>query len=237
MHPKLEISLHPATSNDVPELLKIHLAAFQSDQFSNLMLLSRDPNEFERLLSKSIETWMSDPNAQLIKAVAKNGAIVGYACWVTEDAPDIEQDLPKPEKQEMILFTDAPVSQHKLLPKDLGKLMREDLVSRKKKLIGNERHLVFQALITHPQWQCKGIGAQLVQWGTTRADAEGLASWAHASPSGHGVYLRAGFEELDASDYDLDRYLPEEEQGEPKWGTYTFRYMMRSRRANEVQNI
>ncbi|KAK6069462.1 acetyltransferase [Seiridium cupressi] len=195
MHPKLEISLHPATSNDVPELLKIHLAAFQSDQFSNLMLLSRDPNEFERLLSKSIETWMSDPNAQLIKAVAKNGAIVGYACWVTEDAPDIEQDLPKPES------------------------VRKT------------------ALITHPQWQCKGIGAQLVQWGTTRADAEGLASWAHASPSGHGVYLRAGFEELDASDYDLDRYLPEEEQGEPKWGTYTFRYMMRSRRANEVQNI
>ncbi|KAK9772695.1 putative N-acetyltransferase domain-containing protein [Seiridium cardinale] len=230
MHPKLEISLLPATCSDVPELLKVHVAAFQSDQFSNLMLLGRDPNEFERLLSKSIETWMSDPNAQLIKAVAKNGAIVGYACWVTEDGPDVEQDLPKPKEKRDDSLQDAPVSQHKLLPKDLGKLMREDLVSRKKELIGNERHLVLQALITHPQWQGKGIGAQLVQWGTARADAEGLACWAHASPSGHGVYLSAGFEELDASDYDLDRYLPEDEQGGPKWGTYTFRYMIRSRR-------
>ncbi|ETS80251.1 hypothetical protein PFICI_07780 [Pestalotiopsis fici W106-1] len=215
------------------------------------MLLGRDPDTFKGLLSKSIETWMSDPNAQLIKAVATNEEdIVGYACWVTEDAaPEAKHNPTKPESvsktvgeqqpQEITGANDndsvrhaAPdLQQQKPLPQDLGKLMRQDLVARKRELVGNERHLVLQALVTDPQWQNRGIGAQLVRWGTIRADVEGLACWAHASPSGFGVYLRAGFQELGSSEYALDDYLPESEQGKSQWGTYTFRYMVRRSKA------
>ncbi|KAK6203669.1 hypothetical protein LQW54_008875 [Pestalotiopsis sp. IQ-011] len=230
MHPQLKTSLLPVDLGEIPHLVKIHQAAFESDRFSNLMLLGRDPDAFKGLLLKSIETWMEDPNAQLIKAVAEDGDIVGYACWVTEDAPEVKQPTTKPESG-----LDTAVEQRKLLPQDLGKLMRKDLVARKRELLGNERHMVLQALITDPQWQKMGVGARLVQWGTSKADVEGLSCWAHASPSGYGVYLRAGFEDLGMSEYDLDQYLPENEQGKSEWGVYTFRYMVRRYETGKVQ--
>lgn len=230
MHPELKISLLPVDLGDIPQLVKIHQAAFESDRFSNLMLLGRDPDAFRSLLLKSIETWMADPNAQLIKAVAEDGDIVGYACWVTEDAPEVKQPATKPDSG-----PDTVDEQRKLLPQDLGRLMRKDLVARKRELMGNERHMVLQALITDPQWQKMCVGARLVQWGTSKADVEGLSCWAHASPSGYGVYLRAGFEELGMSEYDLDQYLLENEQGNSKWGVYTFRYMIRRYETGKVK--
>lgn len=232
MHPQLEISLLPVASSDIPSLVTIHQTAFESDRFSNLMLLGRDPDAFKGLLLKSIDTWMADSNSQLIKAVAENGDIVGYACWVTEDAPEVtQQPTTKPDP-----IPSTVDEQHKLLPRDLGKLMREDLVARKRDLMGNERHMVLQALVTDPRWQKMGVGARLVQWGASKADVEGLSCWAHASPSGYGVYLRAGFEELGMSEYDLDQYLPENEQGKSEWGVYTFRYMVRKHEAGEAKN-
>lgn len=229
MQPQLEISLLPVASSDIPSLVTIHQTAFESDRFSNLMLLGRDPDAFKGLLLKSIETWMADPNAQLIKAVAENGDIVGYACWVTEDVPEVKQPTTKPEQGPSTVD-----EQRKLLPRDLGKLMREDLVARKRDLMGNERHMVLQALVTDPKWQKMGVGARLVQWGISKADIEGLSCWAHASPSGYGVYLRAGFEELGMSEYSLDQYLPEDEQGKSEWGVYTFRYMVRRYKARQA---
>lgn len=245
-----EISLLPAATDDVANLLGIHLGAFESDQFSNLMLLGRDPDVFKGLIQKSIEAWMSDPKAQMTKAVAANGVIVGYACWITEDAaPEEVKPTTAPTKLEPVpkivdeqaqqqapgpsggsakaSAWDAPDPQPKLLPQDLGKLMRKDLMAHKNQLVGNQRHMVLQALVTDPEWQNRGIGARLVQWGTKRADAEGVACWAHASPSGYGVYLRAGFAEMGASEYELNDYLPEDERGKSAWGTYTFRYMVR----------
>jgi hypothetical protein len=49
------IFLVHVTSNDVPALVKVHTAAFKSDQFSNLMLLNRDENAHQTLMHRSIE--------------------------------------------------------------------------------------------------------------------------------------------------------------------------------------
>lgn len=92
---------------------------------------------------------------------------------------------------------------------------------------GTRAYLVLQALATEPAYQGRGIGSRLVQWGVERAEAQGLACWAHASPAGHSLYARAGFEELGRSDYDLAAWAPGGRAGGRGWGVYTFRYMLR----------
>lgn len=55
------------------------------------------------------------------------------------------------------------------------------------------------------------------------ADVERLPCWVHASPVGHHLYAKAGFQELGRSEYDLERF----DDGNGSWGQYIFRYMQR----------
>jgi hypothetical protein len=53
-----------------------------------------------------------------------------------------------------------------------------------------------------------GAGSALLRWGAQLADREGLPSWLEASPQGHPLYRRFGFEDVDV----LDVHVTE------KWG-------------------
>ena len=57
-----------------------------------------------------------------------------------------------------------------------------------------------------------------------------MSCWVHASEAGYKPFEKAGFEEVGRLDLDLDEYaLVPREEGEEnaKWGSYTFRYMLR----------
>lgn len=51
-----------------------------------------------------------------------------------------------------------------------------------------------ELLAVSPTHQRRGVGSQLVQWGTTRADADGLEAYLDATPKGAPIYKRLGFE-------------------------------------------
>lgn len=110
----------------------------------------------------------------------------------------------------------------------LGGHMRADMIQREAAYMPHGTCLVLQALATEPGLQGRGIATQLVREGTERADAEGLPCWAHASPAGHALYARNGFREVARDDYDLAAWAPGGEAADRGWGTYTFRYMLRS---------
>lgn len=46
-----------------------------------------------------------------------------------------------------------------------------------------------------PEYQRKGIGKALMQWGLAKADEEGLLGWLVSSPEGYALYRRSGFED------------------------------------------
>lgn len=87
-----EVLLVPATSSHVLSLIKVHTASFKSDQFSNLMLLGRDDNAHQRLIAKSIDSWMSDSASQIIVAIDANREVIGWSCWVLKGEDDNNVD-------------------------------------------------------------------------------------------------------------------------------------------------
>ncbi|KAJ5908736.1 acetyltransferase [Penicillium taxi] len=209
----MEISISLATTHDIPDLVRVHTSAFKTDQFSNFMLHGREENTHERMMQKSIEIWLSDPTSKLVKAVAE-GTIVGWACWQTKDKDDQDRSeaLRKPKT-----LTTPNNGEPKRPAQLLSSLMRSDsMIWEENSMKG--RYLVLQALATSPSFQCRGIGSQLLQWGIDIADVEKLPCWVHASPAGHNLNKKAGFQEIGSSEYDL----------EGGWGRYTFRYMQRS---------
>ena len=48
-------------------------------------------------------------------------------------------------------------------------------------------------VFTHPAYQRRGIGTQLVERGLRISDALGLPTWVEASLAGHEMYRRCGF--------------------------------------------
>ncbi|KAK6535730.1 hypothetical protein TWF694_002179 [Orbilia ellipsospora] len=223
-------SLQQVEDGDVAELVRVHSRAFKTDQFSNFMLSGKPPGTHESLMERSIRAWLSDPTVWMVKAVNDDdGAVVGWVCWLTktmdkattqarpetkgksppnvETQPDNTTESRPPPSQEVT--PDAPT-------RVVSRQMRQDTMRWEEDSMTENTYLVLQGLATSPEYQCQGIGSQLVKWGVDRADTSELACWCHASPAGNQLYLKAGFQELGSSEYDLGDF-----------GKYTFRYMVR----------
>ncbi|OKL58397.1 hypothetical protein UA08_06378 [Talaromyces atroroseus] len=194
----MEVAIVPASAVDIPDLLRVHKSAFKSDQFSNFMLAGRDENVHRNLMKQSIETWLSTHTSQLVKAVADDGNVVGWACWLVK-GEDQSQPLMKPEHirdwpnnvgSAPVLHgervsTDEPgeytnhasqLQNDKLkTPAQLvSRQMRNDLMKWEDQMKGR-RYYVLQALVTSPHCQRQGVASQMIQWGVDRADAEKIS--------------------------------------------------------------
>ncbi|TDZ30454.1 hypothetical protein C8035_v002439 [Colletotrichum spinosum] len=221
----MDIRITPASPDDVQQLVKIHTAAFASDRFSQLMLLNRGPHAHEALMLRSIEEWAANPAAKLYRAVDAQGQVVGWSCWIINEAKEVA-----PSASTETSATDAkepdPVETQPP-PQDparvLGGLMFKDRVRFEDEYLRGRRHVVLQGLATDPRYQRRGVGSRLVAHGLEELDTLGLDCWIHASPASYGVYEKAGFREVGKSEFDLDEFAPPG----GGWGRYVFRHMIR----------
>ncbi|KAK2044757.1 acyl-CoA N-acyltransferase [Colletotrichum somersetense] len=246
------VSLSPVQPDDVPDLLRVHTAAFKTDQFSNLMLLNRDEDAHQEVMGRSIRRWMSDPAARLTRALDADGRLVGWSCWIVKTEYE-EEPAPVREPPPPATTTDAaraggraagagqadkhdggsaPTEAAQKEQEDparaLGGLMFRDMTSWEDTHLCGKKYVVLQALATDPRHQRRGVATELVRHGLEEVvDPQGLPCWIHASPASHNMYVKAGFEEVGRSDYDLDEWAPGGKGGNRGWGRYTFRYMLR----------
>ena len=62
-------------------------------------------------------------------------------------------------------------------------------------------------LCVHRDFQRRGAGTLLVQWGLAKSESLGLPAYLEASPAGYGLYLKLSFHQIDvvvvkAEEYD-----------------------------------
>ncbi|KAF4879218.1 hypothetical protein CGCSCA1_v001977 [Colletotrichum siamense] len=235
----VDFTLHYVVPDDVDDLVRVHTAAFKTDQFSNLMLLGRAVDAHEKLMRKTIEGWVTAPEASLMKAIDSSGRVLGWACWIVKDATGGDRvAVAKAESKGGSSVDKAEgvetsaVEKKEEPPKEdparaLGGLMYRERVAIEERYMKGKRYAVLQGLATDPAYQRRGIATKLVQARLEVIDLEGLACWIHASPSSYGVYAKVGFEEVGRNEYDLDEWAPGGRQGDNRWGRYIFRHMLR----------
>ena len=57
-----------------------------------------------------------------------------------------------------------------------------------------------EIVATHPDYQGKGIGTQLIRWGLEQADTQGVEAYLEASPDAVALYRKLGFTEWASTD-------------------------------------
>lgn len=133
------------------------------------------------------DTKNNTPETTYLKAVdASNGKIMGMAKWNIYDSNI--PDLDKVDREQKDYWGNEEDKRYcEVISKEFMKT-RNDAIRRTG---GNVVSL--DILAVDPEYQRKGVGHALVQWGTAKADAMGNEAVVESSVFGKGLYLKHGF--------------------------------------------
>ncbi|WPH02489.1 Hypothetical protein R9X50_00535400 [Acrodontium crateriforme] len=226
-----------------------------------------NPYDHEEGMKGAFAHWLSRPSGTIEGTVAvdqTSGQVVGWIVWgfrgfdddasrqgkveenpeekVEEKTKDEVKDKVEVEKEQIEPDTAPPTESTPPVKKRTRASLEEytsaDLQTWMKRLMPPGTKCMFICSIAvHPSYEGHGIGTQLMAQGTTKADAEGVKCWVHASEAGAQIFETCGFEQvgslaLDLDAWNVDNIVPPEGDG-AKWGIYTFRYMVRPARKRE----
>lgn len=218
-------SLRPATATDVRAMITIFADAFQRDRHTQFKIAhGLDPIEPMR---PAIASWISSTRHDVLVAADENDIPIGWACWGRHGYDSSRDDRRRPHQDSHQEETDREPTAPPLV------IALQDLTNRHmhewqaQVVPGQTRCRILTAIAVSPEAQSEGVGSLLVDSGTSRADNDGVFCWVHASEAGVRVFERAGFEQRQQLDIDLNAYVPAAEHSTDRWGTYVFRYFVR----------
>lgn len=244
-------SLKPVIPSDFPAMAEMCGLAFETDRHTMLKAAHPiKPYNHAAGMTGAFEYWTSRPagSLELTKAVDDaTGEILGFVCWgmsLEKDVPNkVPSDPTTAEKSEkdteasfgkpnmVVSADDIPHPDPSLDPlEQLEEFTSAHLAAFQGRFKGT-RCMYVITLTVHPKHQGRGVGPALIKQGTNRADAESALCWVHSSEAGVRAYQKCGFEEDDTLEINLDSWAQkmgiEPPSGDDKWGTYTFRYLIR----------
>ena len=136
----------------------------------------------------------TDPTARFLKAfIPATGKVIGCAQWnfmLNEDTTKRAQPM---------LW--APNSNTALIDAFLGEMKR-----RAEAHMRGKKYIFMHVLVVLPEYQAKGIGTKLLQWGLRIADDEKVECWIDASAMGKGLYKKLGWKEVGELSMDLGEW-------------------------------
>lgn len=252
-HKMPSFSLKPVTLNDIPALAEMEGLGFETDRHTLLKAAHPTrPYDHAAGVPDMIKHRLSLPEGkvELTKAVdGETGQLLGYVCWAfrlqTQPRPS-SLGQPESKQQESAKQPPGIISQDyvKTRSPDLDSIAQlEELTSShfadfmNRVMPDGVRCMYVVGLSVHPQHRLRGVGTALMKRGTDLADAEGVFCWVHSSEAAAPMYRKCGFEVDDTLEIDLDHWAEPMDikppAGDEKWGTYTFRYMIRQPKAVE----
>lgn len=237
----MAFELAPATAADVATMGKVFAAAFATDTHTLIKMEAKGEgmNELEHMMDGALEPWIQHPQRAVTKAVeVATGKVAGWVCWgyhgyeETPANPGTQQPQEQQSDDTEIAVDPNPEVTEEDKTKDpierLESITNGDMDRWIKKVMPKGVKCMYICAITvHPAYQGRGVGSALIRKGTTEADKDGVFCWVHSSEAGHRTFAKEGFEEKEKLEVDLDEFASTPPAGKDKWGTYTFRYMLR----------
>ncbi|KAL9086093.1 MAG: hypothetical protein Q9165_007305 [Trypethelium subeluteriae] len=210
-------ALLPVEPSDAPELVDVYFAAFQNahslfawPRIPNIRkwwedMLAHECQDSHSHMLKIVELSSTKPNVTAGTSAANNtdndgSKIVAFGKW-NHPRPTIEIDRNLPEWPEGSA-------------KEVNQTKFGTLIERRIEIMGPmENHWYLELIATQPSYQGQGLGSVLMEWGTSRADADGKECYVESAPNGLALYRKHGFVQrnptTDFVDVDIPGHGPE----------------------------
>ncbi|KAL1911457.1 AP-1 adaptor complex mu subunit Apm1 [Sporothrix stenoceras] len=220
--------LEAVTVDDVPVLARMSADAFKTDRQTQMKALGKErPFDMEQYTLQALPDMLTSPRCVMLKVVdTETNNIMGYCNWgfhgfAPEEMPVVEgrttrkvTEPPKPAKADNAPKPDDapstdPVKRLEALTGgDMQAWMDEVMPANTPKGLPKVRCLFVIGLIVASEYQGRGVGSALIEWGTDLCDAHGVFAWVHSSEPAWKMYAKCGFEVIRSLDVNLDEYAP-----------------------------
>ncbi|KAH6842895.1 acyl-CoA N-acyltransferase [Chaetomium sp. MPI-CAGE-AT-0009] len=204
----MQLTLRPATQSDIPTLGAIAHAAFKP----SVLIQHISPTSDEAALAFWTQVAQagldSGDNTYLIAAEDINETrqgpprIVSFAKWtfVPEGAPlpGIFSSGGGGESEEFWSIMNEP---------EFAKVYFGNQAAQHEQNMGGRSHWYLELITTDPEFQGRGAGSMLMEWGVEKVDRDGLEAYLEASPDGRGLFEKSGFRVADELVYLEGRYV------------------------------
>ncbi|KAF2803349.1 uncharacterized protein BDZ99DRAFT_482196 [Mytilinidion resinicola] len=202
--PSPRLSLRRASVADLEAMLEIALAALPMDpqwdyRFPHRRAYPSDTRKYTRMRYRE---FLEDQNERWVVMLAEHRPAqdsrepVAFAVWEIKNIRKQKTVQIQLEKNLNVLH--RPPFRQRRRDGDCKRMQAwTDTTSASKKLLFDSQfgasHFQLQILATHPEFQRRGAGGQLVGWGIQLAQCLNMAISVFASPMGERLYLRLGF--------------------------------------------
>ncbi|KAF2483301.1 acyl-CoA N-acyltransferase [Neohortaea acidophila] len=188
----MEFELRPIEEDDFARVVEIYYIAFADNPLS-LATIPRTPASrkfFDAVMGHALKHPTVYHN---IKAVSRStGETVGIGLWIAPKTAMSEAsalpDIQPPEGSDVELFNKS----------------FEVWGKRQSELMQDRPFWKLDVLGVLPEYQGRGIGKLLIQYGIDRADEQGIEAYLDASPKGAPVYERVGFRGSHLVEFEID---------------------------------
>ncbi|KAH6886975.1 acyl-CoA N-acyltransferase [Thelonectria olida] len=190
------LNLRAATEADLADIVDVSTAAFEADAIMRRLtpshLQAPDGSSIQALrqwrIARKIVRFRAERTIMMVAVDDEGGKIVGYSIWQRPVGDDEEEEEQQPTQMTLTgVDQDAYAELHRILGED----ERESFGDRGTKDIW---HLA--SIGVHPQYQKRGIGKILLNWGVQEASKQGKDCYLVATPTGVALYRAAGFENV-----------------------------------------
>jgi len=198
----LDVTISLAAESDAPTLASIMTAAFVNSDAAYRLIWSSDATHTD-VAVKGLFNPVQKAGRLTFKAMTGE-RLVGFATW----------ELPKPnalEKEDSLEKVEE-TSNPRGLPDIPGvntKLWNEK-VNRPRAAyerdMDTSKDMLLHYFFVHPNYQRRGIGTLLLQWGLSKADESKAKIWLTSTPQAIATYEKNGWGVVECYDVDLESY-------------------------------
>ncbi|KAJ2983913.1 hypothetical protein NQ176_g343 [Zarea fungicola] len=176
----------PAHIADIEAVYDVQFAAFVNEPIIDFLF----PGGVDRPAHTkgSIAYWNHDTISYTTKCVdTETGNIVGMATWEIYWKPGHEGTFKKPDGIPWLEGED----------KARCEAIFNPMWDMRAELFGDSKYIYLASIAVHPDYQRRGIGGTLLDWGIDQADKLQVPIYTEASKDGFGLFIAYGFEKLD----------------------------------------
>ncbi|OJJ42212.1 hypothetical protein ASPZODRAFT_77439 [Penicilliopsis zonata CBS 506.65] len=195
------VEIRYAREEDCPRIGAVNAAAYATGLFLANAFPQATPDErAEYMHFRAMQTLLDPSVCTLVAIEVETNTIVAVAQW---------RGIFSEERQSIVLSDEGTAfvkREFSLEPRnqDVINAFRALVQAKRERYLGDE--IVLDQLCTHPQYQGRGIGATMLQWGINKADEMQKDIYLEATAAARSLYSRLGWEMLEKAVLDYGLY-------------------------------